>query len=54
MSNVSLYPGIEMLKAFSTVEEINKNILSFCSVLKKDIETEGIYIFGVGKLFLIL
>jgi FkbM family methyltransferase len=50
MSNVSLYPGIEMLHTFSTVEEINKNILSFCSVSKKDIETEGIYVFGVGKL----
>jgi len=50
MSNVSLYPGIEMLHTFSTVDEINKYILSFCSVSKKDIETEGIYVFGVGKL----
>jgi len=50
MSNVSLYPGIEMLRTFSTVDEINKTILSFCSVSKKDIETKGIYVFGVGKL----
>ncbi len=45
-----IYNGIEKLKSFSSIKEINESILSYIPVSKKDIETKGVYIFGVGKL----
>ncbi len=45
-----MYNGIEKLKSFSSTKEINESILSYIPVSKKDIETKGVYIFGVGKL----
>lgn len=44
------YSGIELLKSFNTVDEINEQIISFCPVTKIEIEDKGVYIFGVGKL----
>lgn len=45
-----MYKGIEKLKSFSSVKEINESILSNIPVSKKDIETKSVYVFGVGKL----
>ena len=44
------YSGIEKLKLVSSAKEINEDILSHLPISKKEIETKGVYVFGVGKL----
>jgi FkbM family methyltransferase len=50
MSETITYKGIEKLQSFNSIQEINDSILSLIPVSKKDIETTGVYVFGVGKL----
>jgi FkbM family methyltransferase len=51
MSNVMLvYQGINQLKSLKSSQEIVDSILLNIPVSKIEIETNGVYIFGVGKL----
>jgi FkbM family methyltransferase len=50
MINKLEFPGIKNLIAVSDVNEIKEKILTLCPVTRRNIEDEGIYIFGVGKL----
>lgn len=50
MSNSILYPGIEQLKSFTSVDEINNQIRSNTPINIEEFKKQGVYVFGIGKL----